>query len=409
MVRWRGLLIIFTLVMSLPLQAALESVQLNYRKILNFPVKFVSVDLNDPEVTVTVATAPGFPRGLESWGRALTRLQPDAAINGTYFCVHSYMPVGDVAVEGKLRYRGVVGTALCITPDNRVVMRPGPRQAKPDWRGYRTVLCAGPRLLQEGQVMVNARAEGFRDSRVLGSAPRSAVAWRPDNLLLLLTIETDISLKNLAYVCQHLGATEAMALDGGNSSGLYASGRTVTRPGRGLSNIVAVYATPERFAAAAPHLVPARVPVLASLLSPVRPLPTAIATGLARPPFHSPPPPPRVTDVAPHLVRFAHPAGTAPVSGMVPVLVEVTPEAKICWTSLRINGQLRALSNVWPLEYQWDSTKEDDGLYTLEVTGWSLGEAIVSRTIRQIIVRNSVAQSENTTVAQRIEGRTAND
>lgn len=225
----RVLLLLAALCCAAVGMAVPQSVHIWYQKVNNFPVKYVTINMNDPDVVVATAVSSGFPRGLDSWNTFLGRLRPDAAINGTYFCTRTYMPVGDVATEGALLYRGVVGTALCITPDNRVEFRPGPRQATPDWRGYRTVLCAGPRLLANGQVVINARAEGFRDPRVLGSAPRSAVAWRADNILIFLTIQHNISLRNLAYVCQKLGAVEAMVLDGGSSSGLFANGRTIDR------------------------------------------------------------------------------------------------------------------------------------------------------------------------------------
>ena len=110
----------------------------------------------------------------------------------------------------------------------------------------------------------------FRDPAVLGSAPRSAVAWRPDGVLIFLTIQERISLRNLAYVCRHLGATEAMALDGGSSSGLYADGHTITRPARALSNVLVVYASRQRFVQFAGRLTPSR-PAATRLFAPRRP------------------------------------------------------------------------------------------------------------------------------------------
>ena len=182
--------------------------------------------------------------------------------------------MGDIAVNGNLVYAGVAGMAFCLTPENRVAWRPGPHQVKTNWTGYRTVLCAGPRLLTQGEVLLNGRAEGFHDPRVFGSAPRSALAWRPDGVLIFLTIQENISLRNLAYVCQHLGASEAMALDGGSSSGLYAEGRTLTRPGRSLSNLLLVYTSRQRFQQYAARLAPA-ARQLARLLPDMPPVSTA--------------------------------------------------------------------------------------------------------------------------------------
>lgn len=372
--------------------AAPESVQLNYQVINGFPVKYVSVNLNDPDVVISPAVAQRFPTGLERWGAFLGRLQPDAAINGTYFCLRSFMPVGDVAINGNLLYKGVVGTALCLTPDNQVSMLPGPHQVKPDWTGFHSVLCAGPRLITNGTITIDARAEGFRDPRVLGSAPRSVVALRPDNVLMLITIEQDISLLNLAFVCQHLNAVQAMALDGGNSSALYAWGRSVTAPGRGLSNIIVVYSTRRRYLQVAGQLFPTSLPILASL----RAAPVAVAEQPEQPDGAPPHPPVTPTPKVPAQppVRMVRPAANETISGAVPVTVEVAPGANVCWVSLRINGRLRAMSNAWPVEYHWDSTHEDDGPSTLEVCAWGADRTLLGRDQRQVQVKNNAVTAK---------------
>ncbi|MHB0937988.1 MAG: phosphodiester glycosidase family protein [Armatimonadota bacterium] len=394
------------LTVSLAAWAGPKSVTLHYQEIMGFPVKFVAVNMKDPDVVVTTAVASRFPRGLESWGSFINRVHPDAAINGTYFCQRTFMPVGDVAVGGNLLFKGVVGTGLCITADNKVAMLPGPRQGKPDWSGFSSVLCAGPRLLTNGQVTVNARAEGFRDPRVLGSATRSAVAYRAtDGLLFLITIEKNISLQNLAYVCKHLGATDAMTLDGGSSSGMYAQGRTITRPERGIGTAIVVYSTQERYRLMADRLVPANLPVIASLGTrrPLMPLfMPGDGTGAAPMPMMPASPfnpaemkipgaamPPIVTTKN-SVVRLAKPDAAAPVQGTVPVTIEVMPDARLSWISLRINDHLRAMGNTWPLVYQWDSTKEPDGVHTLEVIAWSEDRTVLERDIRQIRVQNSL-------------------
>lgn len=399
--------------------AVAGSVKLCYQEIMNFPVKYVTIDMNDPEVVVTTALAGRFPTGLESWSSLLQRLQPDAAINGTYFCLRTYMPVGDVAVNGALLYRGVVGTALCIDAANHVTMRPGPQQqANPKWTGSRTVLCAGPRLLTDGRLTINPRAEGFRDPHVLGSASRSAVAWRRDNTLILLTIEKDISLINLAYVCRHLGASDAMNLDGGTCSALFAEGRTVTHPGRSLSTVLAVYASAQRCREYIGQFASCRLPVLARLLPPEAPVVAStyhavpyatitpdlplemrpIAPPIEEQPVPPPvavkptPPPPPPSEPLPannrSMIQLTRPDNSGPLHGVVPVTVEVAKNANLSWVSLRINGVLRAMGNVWPLEYRWDSTKDPDGQITLEVTAWSPDRTPVARETRQVMVRN---------------------
>ncbi|MEI6521080.1 MAG: phosphodiester glycosidase family protein [bacterium] len=243
----RNIFTILALIYLASINICADSVNVFYENINGFNVKYISVDTSDPEVVITTALSQRFPDGLESWGSFMSRLNPDAAINGTYFCPRTCKPVGDIVVENQHYYRGVAGTAFCVLPGNKMTMRLGPNQAKANWKDCQTVVCAGPRLLTEGSVTIAARDEGFRDPRVLGSAPRSAIAWDKNGTLFFLTIDQNISLSNLAYVCKKLGASSAMAMDGGNSSGLYAEGRTLSWPGRSLANVLCIYKTRQKF------------------------------------------------------------------------------------------------------------------------------------------------------------------
>ncbi|HEX2948128.1 MAG TPA: phosphodiester glycosidase family protein [Armatimonadota bacterium] len=380
-----------------------ESVSLNYQVIDNFRVKYVAVNMNDPDVVVTTAVASSFPNSLESWRSFINRLHPDAAINGTYFCPHSCQPVGDVALDGFLLYRGAVGTAFCITPDNHVDMLPGPRQSKSDWHGYKTVLCAGPRLLTDGIVTINARAEGFRDPHVLGSASRSALALRGDGLLLLITIEQNISLYNLANVCKKLGAVQAMNLDGGSSSGLYVHGNTVTSPERSISNIIVVYSTRQRYSSFADRLAPRNIPVLARLLTP-RPKPAPqqepepVYAGITFPSLATATTTPASPDfksaTSTTMITLVEPTVGAQLRGKIPVTVKIANDPHVSWCSLRINGQFRAMSNTDTLEYLWDSTKDPDGTNTLEVTVWSRDRDMIAHESHDVTIQNKSVVAE---------------
>lgn len=374
--------------------AAPRSITLKYRVINNFPVKYVTVDLHDPEVVVTSAIAHSFPNQLEGWGSFLGRLRPDAAINGTYFSVRTHIPVGDIACNGALVYRGLVGTAFCLRPDNSAEMRPGSRDTSVDWTGYRTVISAGPRLLTDGQVTLVPRAEGFRDPHVLGSAPRSAIALCDDGLMLLIAIPRNISLRNLAWVCRKLGARQAMALDGGSSSALYASNRTVTRPGRALSNILAVYATPARYASVIDQFDHARLTVLASLCPPMRPQPVIPSPEPVLPL-------PAVTlqqaslPATPTLpLAFIEPDQGRTISKSVPISIKYADDERIAMCTLYINGQLQAVSNTRALTFLWDCSKEVDGTYTLEATIWGRDNRQLATISRTLTVANHEDQSE---------------
>lgn len=104
------------------------------------------------------------------------------------------------------------------------------------WQDVVTAVGAGPRLVDNGKIALNAAAEGFQDPKILNaSGARSGIAIMADGSVMIATVP-GATMKQWAAVMQKLGARDAMNLDGGASSGMYANGRTITAAGRLLSN-----------------------------------------------------------------------------------------------------------------------------------------------------------------------------
>ncbi|PQP82525.1 copper amine oxidase [Paenibacillus sp. PCH8] len=104
------------------------------------------------------------------------------------------------------------------------------------WQEVVTAVGAGPRLVKDGKVAVNPTSEGFKDAKILNaSGARSGIAIMADGSVMLATV-SGATVKEWAAVMQKLGAKQAMNLDGGASSGMYAGGKMLTSPGRLLSN-----------------------------------------------------------------------------------------------------------------------------------------------------------------------------
>jgi len=217
-----------------------NSVQLLYRKVNGIPVRYVVADLNNPYVRVGVVTARRLGRDESIW-ELLARSQPTAAVTGTYFSTTSKLPVGDIVIEGERVHFGGVGTALCITYDNRVRFIRQRLHRQRDWSDYRLVLGAGPRLLQGGQVSLYPPGEGFRDKRVYARGKRVAVGVTKHNKLLLVVVERPLTLRQLSWVMRALGATDAIALDGGGSTCLYYRRDVKVLPKRKLTNLLVIY------------------------------------------------------------------------------------------------------------------------------------------------------------------------
>lgn len=123
------------------------------------------------------------------------------------------------AVEEKLVYKDTKGNAI-------------------PWQDVVTAVGAGPRLVHDGKVELNAKAEGFNDPKILtSSAARSGIAIMPDGSVLLATV-SGATMQQWAGVMKALGAKQAMNLDGGASSALCANGKVLTQAGRPLSNVL---------------------------------------------------------------------------------------------------------------------------------------------------------------------------
>ncbi|MDR6218172.1 LysM peptidoglycan-binding domain-containing protein [Deinococcus soli (ex Cha et al. 2016)] len=222
--------------------AAGPSVTLAQGPVGGVPVTVVNINLNDPKVFVTAV----LPQSGLGFGATLARIAArsgaTAVINGGYFHPVTFIPAGDLVIGGRFVFAGRVGTAVAITPDNRVQVHAFD-EGTASWRGFETVIANGPYVLRGGQVWVNPRAEGYRDAAVWGRAKRSAIGVRSNRNLFFLSTRAELTLPELAAVMRKAGARDAIVLDGGSSTGLVWRGRTLIEPARKLSYGVAVYAS----------------------------------------------------------------------------------------------------------------------------------------------------------------------
>ena len=118
------------------------------------------------------------------------------------------------------------------------------RDAGPEtrqWSDVSEAVGAGPRLLRDGQVDYHPLDEGFTEAKILTNrALRSAIGVTRDGSVLLVTASSP-TVRELCDVMKKLGAVQAMNLDGGASTGLFANGRYLIKPGRLLSNALVFY------------------------------------------------------------------------------------------------------------------------------------------------------------------------
>lgn len=104
-----------------------------------------------------------------------------------------------------------------------------------DWSNVTTALSAGPMLVKNGQIVLNAKQEGFTGHDILtGSAIRSALGINNNKAYLVVTPKVTVS--ELANIMKNLGYENALNLDGGASSGIYANGEYLVKPWRAISH-----------------------------------------------------------------------------------------------------------------------------------------------------------------------------
>ncbi len=115
----------------------------------------------------------------------------------------------------------------------------------PGWDGITTALGGGPRLLRDAQVEVTALREAFRSDVRDGPGPRTAFGIDAQGRYIILVADgrqkfysDGLTLTELAFTMQKLGAIDAMNLDGGGSTVMAVRGKVVNRPSDGRERSV---------------------------------------------------------------------------------------------------------------------------------------------------------------------------
>lgn len=100
---------------------------------------------------------------------------------------------------------------------------------------YPHILAAGPLLIKNQQVVLDAKGENFSNAFINQKAHRSAIALTGQGKILLVAMGDGVNrkgptLSEATTILARLGAIEALNLDGGSSTSLYLSGELINRP-----------------------------------------------------------------------------------------------------------------------------------------------------------------------------------
>lgn len=103
-----------------------------------------------------------------------------------------------------------------------------------DFNNYSNIIGAGPLLVQNRQIVLNAKAEQFSNAFIAQKAIRSGICTTATGSLIIAAIHNRAggagpSLAEHARLMQLLGCVNALNLDGGSSTSLYLGGQLLDR------------------------------------------------------------------------------------------------------------------------------------------------------------------------------------
>lgn len=321
---------------------------------LGVPVHLIQVDLRLPNVRVSPAVCPHFPRGREDFKSFLARTQPRAAITGAPVDVHLGRPPVDIVIGGQVVNRGQRGTIALFGREGQMQLQrsvPGERWVGgPDQSG----LGGGPKLLSQGAIDIQADKEGFTKPSDVAEALHTALGLTHEGMLLLVHVREAVDLFQLAAIMKRLGCVEAMNLWSGETCGLAYNGSIISDPKGPITHALVVYDDPQAYAAAQPQFLPGLSPAVQSGPTFGSDLRESVA------------PPASTGREALRPIRIIQPAEGTLVTETVLIRALAQPRPARTYIGFYVDGEFRSASNVSPYEFRFNPRQFQEGEHTIE-------------------------------------------
>jgi hypothetical protein len=201
----------------------------------------------------------GLSRYTSAWGTTYTPLidneilmvVEDNQVTQTYYAGQAGSGSYPIPEDGYLLTARAYATAANqILASSAVVLSTATNPSTFD--AYPNILGAGPVLLQNRQIVLNAVGEQFSEAFSQQAAVRSAIATTDTGKVLFVTAQASAqgsgpTLREFAQVMQQLDAVNALNLDGGSSSTLILGDRILNRPASSVARVhngLAVFLSP---------------------------------------------------------------------------------------------------------------------------------------------------------------------
>lgn len=193
----------------------------------------VTANMNSGYIAASTVHAPR----LTSVKALLAPSKPVAAITGTFFNLQSQRPVADVLVDGTLVSKGSRGSSIGVSYFGAVKIFHDRFLKKTDWAEYKFGLRGTVKILENGKVCPNPKAQKFKDKRIWGRAARTAIGITKNGKLMLVATRSQVTLSELGRAMKSKGVMDGVSLDGGGSTCLFYQGSYIIPPQRKLSNL----------------------------------------------------------------------------------------------------------------------------------------------------------------------------
>lgn len=180
----------------------------------------------------------GIARYTSIWGETYTPLlkneQIIAVVNNQVQSVQPAMEGQTFAIpkNGALFIARAVAVGAALTPGTSIQYRM--RSSQPAFEAFPNIMGAGPVLIENGRVVMDAIAEQFSPPFSIQPADRSGIGQTADGTVLLAVTHNRIggagpTLSEWAQIMRQMGAVNALNLDGGSSTTLYLGGQILDR------------------------------------------------------------------------------------------------------------------------------------------------------------------------------------
>ncbi|WP_271936233.1 phosphodiester glycosidase family protein [Roseofilum reptotaenium] len=201
---------------------------------------------------------PGLSRYTRAWGSTYTPLTDNEtliSVNGDRVISQTQTTQAGtgqfpIPPQGYLLVHRGQDLPPSIPPRSRLQLQ---ATSSPDLTSnYPFTLGAGPLLIKNGRIVLDAEGESFSNAFIRQQASRSAIGLTSNGQLIITAVHNRSygkgpTLTEMAQIMQHLGTVDALNLDGGSSTGLYLGGELLDRSPRSaarIHNILGIFLEP---------------------------------------------------------------------------------------------------------------------------------------------------------------------